>query len=220
MKTAIITGASRGIGLAAAKKFLAEGWFVIGTSTSGTIDIKDANFISVQVNYLKPESIQTATEEIKKLGKKIDVLVNNAATNIEEIGDPLDIKLLRETLEVNVIGTADFTLHILSLMNNPSQIINISSMASSLTDPIESTWHVPAYKISKTAVNMFTRTMGRQLAPKGITVSALDPGWVKTDMGGDKAPRKPEDAADDIYTLAVSKVPTGKFWLKGKERNW
>ncbi len=220
MKTVIITGASRGIGMATAKKFLKEGWFVIGTSTMGKINIADKNFVPVRADYLKSETIKEAIKQIKKLNKKIDVLVNGAAIALDDIDADLDANDLRTTLEVNVVGTADFTIQILPLLNNPSHIINISSMASSLIDPIEASFYVPAYKISKTAINMFTRTMGRQLKPQGIIVSALDPGWVKTDMGGDEAPRDPKDAAEDIYNLAISKVETGKFWLEGKERNW
>ena len=220
MRTVIITGASRGIGMATAKKFLSEGWFVVGTSTTGKININDKNLVSVEADYLKPKTIKDSIEYIKKLNKKIDVLVNGAAIALDDIGADLDANDLRTTLEVNVVGTADFTIQMLPILNNPSHIINISSMASSLVDPIENTWHVPAYKISKTAINMFTKTMGRQLKPKGIIVSALDPGWVKTDIGGNQAPRDPKEAAEDIYNLAIAKVETGKFWLEGKERNW
>ncbi len=220
MKTVIVTGASRGIGLATVKKFLAEGWFTIGTSTKGKVDINDKNFVSLALAYPDEKSIDAAIKNIAKIGRKIDVLVNNAAIALDDIGNDLDTDKLRETLEVNVISTADFTIKLLPFLNVPSHIINISSMAASLGDPIENTWHTPAYKISKTALNMFTRTMARQLQPKNIIVSSLDPGWVKTDMGGPEGERIPEEAADDIYKLAISKVETGKFWLEGKERGW
>ncbi len=51
-------------------------------------------------------------------------------------------------------------------------------------------------------------------------VSILDPGWVKTDMGGPNATRETADAGGDIFKLATSKVPTGRFWREGQQRNW
>ena len=220
MKNVLITGASRGIGFATAQKFLQEGWFVIGTSTSGKVDIQNENFLPVKLNYLEQASIASAIEAVVGTGKKIDILVNNAGSAEDEIDDPLDIELLREDLEINLIGPADLTNRLLGQLNSPSHVINISSMASSMNDPIKDTWHVPAYKISKAALNMFTRTMGRQLESKNITVSSFDPGWVRTDMGGEDAPRDPKEVAEEIFDLANREVETGQFWLHGKKRGW
>ncbi len=62
--------------------------------------------------------------------------------------------------------------------------------------------------------------MSYQLRDKGVTVSSLDPGWVRTDMGGEDAPINPEEVAEEIFDLASRKVETGQFWLHGKKRSW
>lgn len=77
----------------------------------------------------------------------------------------------------------------------------------------------PAYRISKTALNMYTRTLAVRLNGM-VTVSSVHPGWVKTDMGGSDADREPEEAAEDIFKLANSHVETGQFWFKGEKFPW
>lgn len=220
MKTAIITGASRGIGHAAAKKFLAEGWFVVGTSTSGKVNLESPNFKCFQLDYLNSETVLQAAEKISELDQEVFVLINNAGIGIEEPDSKLEINILRQTLEVNLIGLANFTNRIIPLMQAGGHIINISSAAGSLDDPINASFMLPAYKISKAALNMYTRVMARQLESDKIAVSSMDPGWVKTRMGGLGATRNPEEAAEDVYNLAISKVESGQFWLRGKKRSW
>src|SRR3989344_4341346 len=127
MKTVVITGASRGIGLATAKKFLGEGWRVIGTSTSGVADLKHENFTVFQLDLSSSESIKTCVQSILNLNQETDVLVNNAGINVEEWEEQvLDVSKLRQTLEVNLIGTADFTEQILT-KTSIKHVINISS---------------------------------------------------------------------------------------------
>jgi len=221
MKTIIITGASRGIGKATTKKFLLEGWYVIGTSSSGTIDVHNENFIPIQLDYLQKDTINKAAQMVVQLNKRIDVLVNNAAIGEEENGEGINIEILRKTLEINLIGTADFTNRMLPLLADKAHIINISSQLGSLNDfYLASDWVTPSYQISKAALNMFTCTLAALLEKKRVMVSSLDPGWVKTDMGGQEATRIPEEPANEIYELATSKPETGQFWRSGKKRNW
>ena len=78
----------------------------------------------------------------------------------------------------------------------------------------------PAYKISKAALNMYTRTLALELKERGVTVSSVNPGWTKTDMGGEDAPFTPEQAAQGIYQIAVSRPPTGGFWFAGESVPW
>ncbi len=220
MKTVVITGAHKGIGRATAEKFLAEGWFVAGTASAGKIDINNENFIALELDFFRPGTIEAAAHQVKKLDRPIDVLVNNAGVAYEEKGDGIEIDTLRRTLEVNLIGLADFTNRVLPFMHEGSHIINVSSQAASLTTPEGMHWVVPSYKISKAALNMLTQALGELLVHKHITVSSFDPGWVRTEMGGDEAPRSPEEPAKEIYELANRQIETGNFWRNGSKRSW
>ncbi len=220
MKTIIITGASRGIGKSLAQRFLKNDDFVIGTSTKGTSDQQNKNFIMFKLDLSKPESIMECTGKIAELNRKIDILINNAGIAIEEeVNEPRIVpEYLRKILEVNVIGVTDFTERIIPIMNKNGHIVNISSRAGSLGHT-KYTLNYPAYRISKAALNMVTRILAVRLA-ENITVSSVHPGWVKTDMGGEKADMEPAEVADDIFKLANSKVETGQFWFKGKKFPW
>ncbi len=224
MKTIIVTGVSRGIGEGIAKKFLSEGWFVIGTSTTGSANLSSENLSIIKLNLSDPESIKEASQAIKDSGKDIDVLVNNAGV-LHEKGNPVKINMesLRSTLEVNVFGTINFTENIIPLMKPGSQIINLSSRMSSFETKqvgVRSPGSYPAYRIAKAALNMYTHALSGRLEGEGIKVSSIDPGWVKTDMGGPDGERTPDDAGLDVYNLVQADVETGKFWHQGKIRSW
>ncbi len=131
---------------------------------------------------------------------------------------------LRQTLEVNLVGTADFTEKMLPNLSKDAHIVFVSSEAGSITLTEEGISHepgyYPAYKISKAALNMYMATLADRTMKEGLIVSAVHPGWVRTNMGGDEAPMIPEEAADDIFKLAVSRPQTGGFWFKGKREPW
>lgn len=220
MRTALITGISRGIGRAVALKFLNNNYYVIGTSTTGKVSFDHKNLTVFKLNLASKESIESASKEIEKFGNKIDILINNAGIVVEDEANlgSISIDYLRQTLEVNLIGTIDFTEKILPLINKDSYIFNISSRAGSLTGEIYRL-NYPSYKISKVGINMFTQILADRLKDFA-TVSSINPGWVKTDMGGDDAEDEPEVVANDIYKLANLKIDTGKFWFKGYEYPW
>ncbi len=220
MKTILITGISRGIGLALAERFLKNGDFVIGTSTSGNAPTKHDRLLTVQLDLTNSDSIAACTQVIIDSGKKIDILINNAGiwSGIDE-NPTIDLSLLRKVLEVNLFGTVDFTERIIPIMNRGGHIVNISSRMGSLEYCEKGGINWPDYKISKCALNMVTRILAGRLAGT-IAVSSVHPGWVKTDMGGDDADIEPEEAAEDIFSLANSQVETGQFWFKGEKFPW
>lgn len=228
MKNVLITGVSRGIGKALAQKFLNEGYYVIGTSVSGDADFENENLKVVQLDLTKPDSIEKCVDQIKDMNLKIDILDNNAGMLFDDGETKLSVEKLRETLEVNLIGTADFTEKVLPFVNDRGHVIFTSSSAGSIS---ETDYHThshhpnqyPAYKISKAALNMYMRTLAMRLEKEkaGIKVSAVHPGWVKTEMGGEDAPMTPEEAAEDIFKTATdATVETGQFWFKGEKYLW
>ena len=129
MKTVLITGVSRGIGEALAKRFLDNGDFVIGTSTKGMAALQHPNLLVFPLELTDVKSIENCANKIITLNKKIDVLVNNAGTWLEGDDQPnVNPQVLRETLEVNLIGPIDLTERLVISMNEGGHIINISSL--------------------------------------------------------------------------------------------
>lgn len=228
MNTVLITGVGKGIGNALARKFLAEGDEVIGTyfSHQPTFDSAVATQVTlVRLNLASSDSIRECAQVIHTLGKKIDIYINNAGVLCDEDETIVVIEKLRATLEVNLFGTIDLTERLVGEMHTPGgHIVNISSTAGSLAlvDVTSSHYprHYPSYKISKAGLNMYTRTLAVRLRESGVVVSAVHPGWVKTDMGGADAEMTPEEAAEHIYALAILRPETGQFWYKGKNLPW
>lgn len=244
MKTVLITGISKGIGQALAQKFIKEGFEVIGTVFEGESasalsqgdqtnqnsqnnsggQLSDEHLSVFKLDLSSSESITDCADKIiNTLGneKKIDILINNAGALYDEDETGVVIEKLRKTLEVNLIGPIDFTEKLIPHINSGGHIVNISSSAGSLERATHAEshhpYHYPSYKISKTALNMYTCTLALRLQASEITVSSVHPGWVKTDIGGQEAEITPEQAALGIYDVAISRPETGKFWF-GKEK--
>lgn len=226
MKIVLITGASRGIGRATAENFLNEGWNVIGTSTSGKLSFENERLVSEKLDVANNKSIVALANKLREEGKKIDVLINNAGVALDSHTEGVDIELVRKTFEVNLFGLVDLTEKILPIINSSDHVINIDSRYGSFDMPIDDKTSI-GYRMSKAAVNMYTRFLAFRLKDQYIKVSSIHPGLVKTDMGyagvtddGETPDREPSEVAKEIFTLATSDVESGQFWYKGEKTAW
>jgi NAD(P)-dependent dehydrogenase (short-subunit alcohol dehydrogenase family) len=230
MKTALITGANKGIGREVARQLAAKGFHVFVGARSAKAGRKAADeivkqggkaiFLEIDVN--DSESVIGAARGFSKIADHLDVLVNNAGIMMD--GDDAILKigddLVRKTLETNTLGALRVTRAFVPLLakSKAPRVISVSSGGGQLTGGADG-WS-PAYCISKTALNGVTSQLAAAL-PK-FAINSVCPGWVRTDMGGRNATRSVEEGADTIVWLA-SEAPqnlTGKFLRDRKEIPW
>ena len=211
-KIVLITGASKGIGKALAQKMLSKSYFVIGTSRSQNFDFKHKNFFPLVLDLSNSRSITNAHQDIFTKFDKINILINNAG-----IGPDLDTlnpkrDFFNATFDVNVSGTVFFTEPLIKLIPENGMVLNISSKMGSV-EVCEKTDAV-AYRMSKSALNMYTKILSNRLEKK-IRVASIHPGWVKTNITEsslENARLSPEQSAQNIYNFLKSDFKNGTFW--------
>ncbi len=186
---ALVTGGSRGIGRGIVKAFSAEGAKVAFvyrgskesadnlvtecTSAGGTV-------LALQADVTKPEDAQRCVEMIEKTwGGPVNILVNNAGIIRDDLFVRMEPEAWNAVLETNLGGTYNFTRAVAYSMmrQRKGRIINVSSIAAEHTNPGQTN-----YAASKGAINAFTRALAVELASRGVTVNAIAPGFIETDM--------------------------------------
>lgn len=212
-KTTIITGASQGIGFALAQKMLSEGYTVIGTSRSGKIEgIDNPNFHAIALDLTQEASIKKAHKSIFQLCDHIDMLINNAGIGPDLNASAPEASTFQKTFDVNVTGTVFFTEGLVSRIKQSGKIINISSKMGAMD--VCSTSDSPAYRMSKSALNMYTKILSNRLRGK-VNVATIHPGWVKTNISPGSmlhAPLTPHQAAENMYRFFSQNFETGTYW--------
>lgn len=214
----LITGATRGIGFAAARQLAERGAQVIVGSRDAERAEEAAKKLgrgatSVPIDITDPKSVGAAVETIAQRHGRLDVLVNNSAILLDhyESLEDLSVETLRATLETNVVGTFRVTRAFLPLLAKAEapRVINVSSGAGQL-DGEPQAW-APAYSISKTALNMLTSQLTAALPD--VMTNSMCPGWCRTEMGGEDAPLSADEGADTLVWLALDAPHTlrGKF---------
>ena len=188
-KVAIITGGSRGIGYATAEAFLREGATVILCGSKEETAKKAAEQLRVQFPHGTVEGIwpnlsnygevKTAFDRVAEAYGKIDILVNNAGVSESTPFEKYTEELFDKVMNLNVKGLYNCTRAVTDVMSAQGSgvILNTSSMVSIYAQPSGM-----AYPTSKFAVNGMTRSLARELGPKGIRVNAVAPGITETDM--------------------------------------
>ena len=204
----LITGATRGIGFAAAKQLASRGARAIIASRDLQRAEKAAGKIggsaeAIQLDITDESSLRNAVEQLRQRHGRLDVLANNSGVLLDgdEMLSSLKPQTLRDTLETNLIGTFRVSLAMLPLLKQSAapRIINVSSGAGQL-DGEPQAW-APAYSISKTALNMLTQQLTAALPD--VMVNSMCPGWCRTEMGGPDAPLSAEEGADTLVWLAL-----------------
>ncbi len=219
----LITGANRGIGLSLARAFAQTGETLFATARhpNGPALAHAArefpNLHPLALDVTDDHSARIALAEVSARTHALDVLINNAAIfpgDGTERLENLDLNWFAEAVEVNVAGVARVTRTFLPLLRAGSQprIINISSGAGSISTKED--FDDYPYAVSKAGLNMLTRAMAAEFAPEDIIVTALSPGWVRTEMGGPNAPLTPEESARSLHATITRLTPadTGRFY--------
>ena len=225
-KRIVITGVSRGIGYQAAKLFLQAGGEVFGTARDAArlaavaADFKPLGPFTVFAADLSEASApKRVAEAAGRQWGAVDILVNNAAVQTWRKSWMAEgVDMLEANLRVNLFAPHALIFHLLPLLRNGDdpRIINVSSGAGAFKALSEGT-DMPSYRMSKYALNGLSVLWARELAGQ-VAVNSLDPGWLRTDMGGPEAPGEPVEGGRRV--LAAAGLPfetTGKFLYGDKE---
>jgi len=219
METVLVTGANRGIGYALVKALVDSDFRVLAgcRDLENSVGLKKLESSgSIQILELDVSSDESVEAAARKAPDRIDIIVNNAGLMPERGNESIaeiDFNHLRSAFEVNVLGAARVIRSFLPRLrrSNRPRILNVSSGLGSIAERDSSTYY--AYAVSKAALNMLTRSTAFEFAPEGITVVAISPGWVRTDMGGEEADISPEESAASLVE-AIRKIGpnlSGKF---------
>ena len=181
-KIVLVTGASRGIGLEAAKHFSREGYKVIGSSRGdfnlGEL-IGDESAISVQLDLMSKESIQNLFSDLKSENLLPSVLVNNAGITKDQLFLRMKDEDWNDVIETNLNGLFRVTKAFIKPMvkNKFGRVINISSVAGLMGNSGQVN-----YSSSKSAMVGFSRSLAKELGSRNITSNVVAPGFIETDM--------------------------------------
>ncbi|MCM3690434.1 SDR family oxidoreductase [Neobacillus niacini] len=209
----LITGANRGLGLALSQVGAERGHQILagvrdlhnGKESLTQLEL-NKSITLLPLNVINEESVSLAAKSVKENFGSIDAIINNAGVLLERDKqiEELDLDQVKVTFEVNFFGPIRVVKHFLPLlmMGDRSSIINISSEAGSITNAYGGDY---AYASSKTALNMFTQQLSQYVSGSNMNVYSIHPGWIKTDMGGDRAPGDPIETAKGIFDIIERK---------------
>ena len=224
VNTVLITGANRGIGLEFARRYAADGWTVHAccrNPAAGALQEVDARVHRLDVT----DGSSIAALASALADETIDVLINNAGI----YGGPrqdfggTDHAMWDATIRTNVIGPYRVVEAFEDRIADSERavVVQISSLAGSIDDNRSGGSYI--YRTSKAALNMVTANLAHDLAARGITVLALHPGWVRTDMGGAGAPLGVEESVGAMRRLIASadiRMNGGFFDRNGARLPW
>jgi NAD(P)-dependent dehydrogenase (short-subunit alcohol dehydrogenase family) len=243
MKIALVTGAYKGLGFEWCKQLGKQGYKVILTARDLEKAQQAAELLNEQELVIYPKALEVTDEKqiaevatwANEMFGSMDLIINNAGINPKDYTDKsrmakafylkdLDAKEMLDVLHINSIAPLLIVKHFRPLLNKSEKpmVINISSWLASVTN-LTFGGHY-GYVGSKNLLNVFNKSMANELKQKNIICINVNPGWVQTDMGGQKAQFTTEQAVTNILTNIVSKASisdSGKFLnFDGSEYPW
>lgn len=231
MPTLFITGANRGIGLELTRLYLEKGWSVLATcrdpqSAPELESLAQTHPKQLEVHALSVTDYGGVSRLAERLqGRSVDLLINNAGVRRMDgyhLGK-VDPEAFRDSMEVNVLGALKVSEAFLPHLGGGEEplLVMVSSSLGSIEKNLQGGDY--AYRASKAALNAVMRSMAADLREKGVRVISLHPGWVRTGMGGGKAPLSPQESARAMAQVleALGPEDTGRFLrFDGQEELW
>ena len=230
-RVALVTGANRGIGFEICRQLGAAGYTVVlaardpekGARAVKTLRNEGIEAHAQTLDVTQPDSARQAAAFVAGELGRLDALVNNAAIAIDprEVLETVDLDVMRRTLETNLLGALACCQAFLPIMKQQGygRIVNVSSGRGSFTKLGAGG---PCYRISKTALNALTVILADEVKEHNVLVNAVTPGWVRTRLGGMKAPRSTSEGAEAAVWLAMlpDDGPRGRFFKDREEFPW
>ncbi|MCY0854569.1 SDR family oxidoreductase [Cupriavidus sp. D39] len=229
----VITGASRGLGRAAASHLATvEGHLVVATARKpadlealrARLALTGHSLACQPLDVTDDHSVAALAMWLAERFGRVNVLINNAGVSLDHYSTSLlelPFETLRTTLETNLFGVLRVTQALAPLLraSRAGRVVNLASGMGQLADMASG---VPAYRISKTALNAVTRILAAEMADSGVKVNSVCPGWCRTDLGGLDAPRSPEQGIDTVVWLATlpEAGPSGGFFRDRQPIPW
>ncbi len=228
-RVVLVTGANRGLGLEFVRQYAAEDWVVLAACRAPK-DAKELQALAadsngrvrvIEMNVADTASVKAAAKDLKD--ETIDLLLNNAGV----IGPPkgglgrIDYETWKKVLDTNTLGPMRVAEAFVENVarGNGKRIVTITSGMGSIEDNTSGGSYT--YRSSKAAVNMAMKSLSIDLAPRGITCAVMNPGWVRTDMGGPNGKLAPEESIAAMRFVIATMKPddSGKF-LNWDGRNY
>jgi NAD(P)-dependent dehydrogenase (short-subunit alcohol dehydrogenase family) len=223
----LVTGANRGIGREIARQLAEGGHKVILGIRSEDAGQRTAQEIghgaaAIKLDVTSDDSVAAAAQWIEAEYGKLDAVVNNAGIGVGNAGLATpNLDEVRQIMEVNFYGPMRLNAALLPLLRkgDAPSIVNMSSGMGELKDL--GLGGYAGYRLSKAGLNAQTLQLAGELSEDGIKVNAMCPGWVKTEMGRNRAPRHVSEGADTAVWLATDpSVPNGKFFRDREVIDW
>ena len=216
MKTVLVTGANRGIGLSLCQYYQAQGSTVYGVCRTGSAALElAADSVIDGIDIGSAEDCMRLAEALE--GVSLDLLINNAGILRNEILGQLDFDSIEQQFQVNTLGALRVTENLLPNLNKHSKIAIITSRMGSIEDNGSGGRY--GYRMSKAALNAAAKSLAIDLKPRGIAVAILHPGLVGTEMIGGYGDITPDQAAERLAARIddLTLVNSGSFWHSNGE---